>query len=63
MKDAKYFFDQLKRAQLRRQNNQTNQETKVTTKVTTMVGTIKLTDEQYKNIIVAKAVTCIRGRA
>ena len=68
MNSLQHFSEQLKKAQLRRQSNQANQ---VTTKVSTSAvttntsttKTIKLTDDQYRNILVAKAVTYIKGRA
>lgn len=70
MASPQQFLDQLKRAQLHRQNKQASQ---ATTKITTSTAsstidtrttkTIKLTEEQYKNILVAKAVTYIRGQA
>lgn len=68
MNSLQHFSEQLKKAQLRRQSNQANQ---VTTKVSTSTvttntsttKTIKLTDDQYRNILVAKAVTYIKGRA
>ena len=67
MTSPQQFLAQVKRAQLRRQNKQTSQ---VTTKVATVVSTTaptknktKLTEEQYRNILVAKAITYIRGQA
>ena len=70
MTSPHHFLVQLKMAQLRRQNKKASQ---VTTKITTSTAsntintrttkTIKLTEEQYKNILVAKAITYIRGQA
>lgn len=67
MNSPQHFLAQLKKTQISRQNKQAS---KVTTKVTTVVSTsipsknkIKLTEEQYRNILVAKAIIYIRGQA
>nr|WP_314487484.1 hypothetical protein [uncultured Pseudomonas sp.] len=66
MNDPQHFLAQLKKAQLSRQNKQVSQ---VATKVATVVSTstptknkTKLTEEQYRNILVAKAIIYIRGQ-
>lgn len=67
MNDPQHFLAKLKKAQLSRQNKQASQ---VTTKAATAVSTstptknkTKLTEEQYRNILVAKAIIYIRGQA
>lgn len=68
MNSLQHFSEQLKRATLRNKQNKSNIQT--TTKVATVVSTstptnnkTKLTEEQYRNILVAKAITYIRGQA
>lgn len=69
MTSPHHFLVQLKMAQLRRQNKSSIQaRTKVITKVATAVSTATtnttaLTEQQYKNAILAKAITYIRGQA
>ena len=72
MTSPQHFLAQLKKAQLRNKQNKSNIQT--TTKVVTKAATVvsirtptknktKLTEEQYRNILVAKAITYIRGQA
>ena len=71
MNSPQNFLAQLKKAQLRNKQNKSNIQatTKVTTKVATVVSTstptknkTKLTEEQYRNILVAKAINHIKQR-
>lgn len=70
MNSPQNFLAQLKKAQLRNKQNKSNIQatTKVITKAATMASTVTtnttaLTEHQYKNIILAKAITYIRGQA
>ena len=70
MNSPQHFLAQLKKAQLRNEQNKSNIQarTKVITKVATAVSTATtntaaLTEQQYKNVILAKAITFIRGQA
>ena len=69
MNSPQHFLAQLKKAQLRNKQNKPSIQarTKVITKATTMASTVTtnttaLTDQQYKNAILAKAITYIRGQ-
>lgn len=66
MTSPQHFLDQLKKAQLRRQSKQTS---KVTTKVAsstvtthTKVAEVKMSDDIYRTLIVAKAIHHIKQR-
>ena len=67
MTSPQHFLDQLKRAQLRRQNKQATQ---VTTNIAistdaatyTKVAKTKLSDDLYRTLIVAKAIHHIKQR-
>lgn len=69
MNSLQHFNIHLKRAVQRRELTKLNNQT--TTKIATISTAAstptknknKLTDDQYKNILVAKAVTYIRGQA
>lgn len=70
MNSPQSFLAQLKKAELRNKQNKSNIQatTKVITKVATAVSTVTtntaaLTEQQYKNAILAKAITFIRGQA
>ena len=67
MNSPQSFLAQLKKAQLRNKQNKSNIQ--ATTKVATVVSTstptnnkTKLTEEQYRNILVAKAIIYIRDK-
>lgn len=70
MNSPKHFLAQINKARLRNKQNKSNIQatTKVVTKVSTVASTATtnttaLTEQQYKNIILAKAITYIRGKA
>lgn len=72
MNSPQDFLAQLKKAQFHNKQNKSNIQatTKAITKVATMAtntntntNTTTLTEHQYKNIILAKAITYIRGQA
>lgn len=62
MTSPQYFLAQLKKAQLRRHNKQASQVTTITgvTTTTPTQNKTKLTEEQYRNILVAKAINHIK---
>lgn len=68
MNSLQHFSEQLKRASLRNKQNKSNIQaaTKVATILSGSTPTknkTKLTEEQYRNILVAKAIIYIRGQS